>query len=66
MAKNNSQRSIYCPDEEWQMAKEIAWRKKTSVSSLIVELLKKSASEFVASSTIEEPPIPKTDEDLEL
>jgi hypothetical protein len=67
MRKNNAQRSIYCPDEDWAIAKEVAWRKKVSVSSLIVEMLRKEAAAFAAEAapvpTIE-PPAEK--EDIEL
>jgi hypothetical protein len=62
--QNNSQRSIYCRDEEWQLAKEIAWRKKVSVSSLIVDLLRREAVLFTTPPATIEPPAEKEDLDL--
>ena len=48
MAKSVCQRSVYIPTDEWEQAREIAWRRRMSVSGLICALLHKESLEFKA------------------
>ena len=54
--KNPAQRSVYIHEEEWQIAKEVAYRRRMSVSALLCALLRQNAVEFGMGS--------KTGEDL--
>ena len=61
MAKTPGQHSIYVPPDEWEAAREIAWRRRMSVSELVRALLAKDALDYAKGSNPEGPLSKKTE-----